>query len=94
MKVSFDPKKDAKNIAERGLSFDRVIDMQLDESTTRRDERWDYGETRLRVFGRLDGRLHALVYMPIAADSIRVISLRRANKREVKRYGNKTQSES
>jgi len=50
------------------------------------DDRRDYGETRLRAFGLLDARLHALVFVETAG-GIRVISFRRANEREVKRYG-------
>jgi uncharacterized DUF497 family protein len=50
------------------------------------DARKNYGETRLRAFGLLDGRMHALVYTE-TEEGIHVISFRRANKREVRRYG-------
>lgn len=50
------------------------------------DDRHDYGEQRYRAFGLLDERLHVLVFTETKR-GIRVINLRRANKREVKRYG-------
>lgn len=49
------------------------------------DDRRDYGETRLRAPGMLEGRLHVLVFAE-TSPGIRVISFRRANTREVKRH--------
>ena len=54
----------------------------------REDTRRDYGETRLLVMARLDGRLHAAVVTPRGED-LHVISFRKANRREVERYGKK-----
>ncbi|MFN5350137.1 MAG: BrnT family toxin, partial [Polaromonas sp.] len=45
----------------------------------------DYGERRFRVPGCINGRLHAAVSTP-RADKLHVISLRKANSREVKIY--------
>ncbi len=87
MEISYDPKKNARNIAKRGLSFDRVHEFDFGTATILEDDRLDYGETRWRAFGLLDGRLHALVYVEIGESAIRVISLRRANKHEVGLYG-------
>jgi uncharacterized protein len=84
--TSHDPEKNARNIAERGLSFERVAELDWDTAVIVEDTRRDYGEPRLRVMGRLDGRLHAVVVTPRGED-LRVISLRRANRREVRRYG-------
>ena len=55
----------------------------------REDARRDYGETRLRVLALLDGRLYAAVVTP-RGDDLRVISFRKANRREVKLYGNES----
>jgi uncharacterized DUF497 family protein len=86
VKISDDPKKNERNIRERGLSFDRADEFDLPSATIQVDDRKDYGETRLRAFGRLDGRMHVLVYTE-TEEGIHVISFRRANKREVRRYG-------
>ena len=49
------------------------------------DERRDYGEPRIRVFALLDGRLHIAVVTP-REDALRVISFRRANRKEARIY--------
>jgi uncharacterized DUF497 family protein len=49
------------------------------------DNRRDYGETRFVALGNLDARLHVLCYTETAV-GIRIISFRRANAREVRRY--------
>ena len=87
MAVTFDPGKNAKNIAERGLSFERVADLDWDTAVIVVDTRRDYGEPRLRVMS-LDGVLHAAVVTPCGGE-LRVISFRRANRREVRLYGKK-----
>lgn len=46
----------------------------------------EYGEVRRIAVGYLDQRLHVLCYMPTAS-GIRVISFRKANAREGKKYG-------
>lgn len=52
------------------------------------DVRKEYGETRLQVLALLEGRLDAAVVTPRGED-LRVISFRKANRKEVIRYGNK-----
>jgi uncharacterized protein len=69
-------------------SFDRVADLEWGTAVITRDARHDYGEPRLRVMARLDGRLNAAVVTPRGED-LRVISFRRANRREVRQYGKK-----
>jgi uncharacterized protein len=86
--ITLDPPKNARNIAERGLSFERVADLDWDTAVVVEDTRRDYGETRLLVMARLDDRLHAVVGTPRGED-LHVISFRKANKKEVKRYGKK-----
>ena len=49
------------------------------------DDRYDYGEDRTQALGLIDGRLHMLAFT-MRGDALRVISLRKANPREVKRY--------
>ena len=85
MNIDFDPVKNARNIAERGLPFNRVARFDFESALFSVDTRRDYGETRRRALGFIDGRLHALVFVATERD-IRVISLRKANKCEVRRY--------
>ena len=88
MAVTFDPEKNARNIAERGLSFEPVADVDWETAVIVEDTRRDHGEPRLLVMARVDGRLHAAVVTPRGED-LHVTAFRKANKREVKRYGKK-----
>ena len=87
MEITYDPAKNATNIEQRGLSFERVADFDFETALFSVDDRRDYGETRYRGFGYL----HALVFVE-TENGIRVISFRKANKREVKGYEQATQS--
>ena len=49
------------------------------------DTRIDYGESRRIAIGDIGGRLHVVVFT-VRADRVRIIGLRKANPREVKRY--------
>jgi uncharacterized protein len=83
--VAYDPDKNEKNLASRGISFDRATDFDWSSALVAEDTRKDYGELRFQALGFIEGRLHMLVFTPRAGDT-HVISLRKANKREVKRY--------
>jgi uncharacterized DUF497 family protein len=91
MEITFDPKKNAENIRLRGLSFDRVANFDFETATYRIDNRQDYGKMRIHSLGYLDNRIHALVFTRVEK-GIRVISFRKANKREVKQYEHETES--
>jgi uncharacterized DUF497 family protein len=91
MEIEYDPQKNARNIAERGLSFDTVTRFDFETALFSVDVRHDYGETRYRALGLIDSRLHALVFVETTY-GIRVISLRKANRREVRRYDQATRS--
>ena len=51
------------------------------------DSRFLYGEDRYLALGRVDGRVLTVVY---TMRNIRIISARKANSREVKKYENNT----
>jgi uncharacterized DUF497 family protein len=83
--ISFDPHKSQRNEVERGLPFTLVAGMEWDSALLREDTRKDYGERRFFVLGLIHGRLHAAVFTP-RDDKVHVISLRKANSREVTHY--------
>ncbi len=85
MDIDFDPAKNQSNIQQRGLSFERVAHFDFETALFSMDERFDYGEIRYRALGFIDGRLYALVFVE-TSEGIRVISFRKANKREVNGY--------
>jgi len=86
MKIEFDTEKNARNIELRGISFEEAAEFEWESAVIIPDTRRDYGEPRYRAFGFIEHRLHALVFAPRREGAIRVISLRKANRREVLRY--------
>lgn len=86
MEIEFDPAKNERNIRERGLSFERARDFEFETAAYFIDDRRDYGETRHIAVGYLDRRLHILCFVETKA-GIRVVSFRKANAREVRKYG-------
>ena len=87
MFITFDHSKNDKNIADRGLPFKMVADLDWNEALIIEDTRNNYGERRFRAFGYINDRLFAVVFTP-RGDAMHVISFRKANPREVNRYGN------
>tara|TARA_R110002124_G_scaffold280902_1_gene454644 strand:- start:2815 stop:3078 length:264 start_codon:yes stop_codon:yes gene_type:complete len=85
MAIEFDPGKDAANIAKHGVSLSDAREMVLDEALIIADTRFDYGEERFNAYGLIGDTLHAMTFT-LRGDDIRVISLRRARPKEVKRY--------
>ena len=83
--ISFDPSKNDRNIASRGISFEVATQFEWDTAMIAEDHRWEYGEPRFQALGFIAGRLHAMVFTP-RAGKIHVISLRKANRREMRRY--------
>ncbi|MDR3424581.1 MAG: BrnT family toxin [Alphaproteobacteria bacterium] len=90
MKIEFDPAKSEKNASERGLPFSEAEKFDYDTALRINDLRKDYGERRIVAYGYIGTRLHVLCFKPIADCHIRVISLRKANKREEKFYAENT----
>ena len=77
--------KEDRNLAERSLSMDLAEHLDWATALIWEDTRKDYGERRYCVLGFIGERLHSVVFTPRDGKP-RVISLRKANKREVKRY--------
>jgi uncharacterized protein len=86
MDISYDPDKNARNMADRGLSFERAADFDFETARLWQDARRAYPERRIVAIGYLDDRLHVLVFTETAC-GIRVISFRKANPREGAQHG-------
>jgi uncharacterized protein len=89
MEITFDTAKNERNKTERGLPFTLVEQLDWFGAMIQEDVRKEYGECRYRVLGMIGDRLYAIVFTP-RADKVHVISLRKANPREVKRYAENT----
>lgn len=89
MDIEFDPAKDQANRAKHGLSLELAEAFEWDTALVETDDRHDYNEERFVAIGLIDVRVHVLVFT-VRGEAIRVISLRKANRREVKRYDDET----
>jgi uncharacterized DUF497 family protein len=85
MKITYDPAKRGRTFAERKLDFEDAVHVFSDRTFDVLDDRLDYGEERWITFGRLKGRLIALVWTP-RGDTRRIISMRKANDDERQIY--------
>ncbi len=91
MDIEFDPEKNRKNIAWRGLSFDDVPLLDWDNALLWKDTRKEYGELRYCALALMadEDKLYAVTFT-LRGNIIRVISFRRANERERRSYDDKT----
>ena len=88
MQFEWDSDKAAANVSRHGVSFELAMLVFIDnDRLIKRDERFDYGEERIITMGHVNNRLHVVVYTQ-TNDIIRIISARKANRREQKRYAN------
>ena len=85
VRITFDPSKRAKTLAERGLDFADAAAVFEGRTATDADTRRDHGEPRFRSAGFLRGRLVVLVWTP-RPGSRRVISMRYAHADEEARW--------
>ena len=89
MNVTFDPAKDAANLAKHGFSLLDAVGFEWETAVVWPDTRRDYGEPRMAALGYIGLRIMSVVFVdrpPEQPTARRVISLRKANTREVKRY--------
>jgi len=74
------------NLCQNSRNFAYVVSIFLDPTfVVEHDQRWDYGEERFRALGLIDEKVFVVVFTR-RHKAIRIISARRANGREVKRY--------
>ena len=85
MNLEWDESKRLRNISKHGIDFRDSAAVLAGPVVTMRDDRADYGEARLVTFGLLRGRVVAIAHTE-SADSIRVISMRKATRREQAQY--------
>jgi uncharacterized protein len=86
MKMTYNPSKNRRNIKERGIGFDQARELLGAPHALRADTRRDYGEQRFVAYGLIRGRMYVCVYT-LRGDAYRIISLRKANRREIDAYG-------
>lgn len=85
MDFSYDTTKNESNLTKHGVSLAAAADIEWTDALVWDDERKDYGETRQCAIGYIGDRLYYVVFVD-RGEVRRIISLRKANAREVKRY--------
>lgn len=82
MRFEWDEAKRAANLAKHGIDFVDTLEMFAAPMLVRSDKRKDYGEPRWLGLGIVQGRLMVVAYTKRGPNTVRIISLRKANSRE------------
>ncbi len=85
MRITYTVVKDAANVAKHGVSLADAAGLEWETALSWPDQRQAYGEDRFCAIGYIGLRLFVVVYTDREGGR-RVISLRKANKREVEHY--------
>lgn len=85
MRIEFDPVKDASNQAKHGVSLALAEVLDWDAALVWVDDRFEYGELRMIALAPKTQTLYCVAFAE-RGEARRIISLRRANRREVKHY--------
>ena len=89
VRIEFDPAKSERNARSRGLSFELAAGFDWESAVYREDSGRAYPEGRIVALGYVGPRLCVLCFTPIEG-GVRIISFRKANAREIKRYAEET----
>ena len=85
MRIEFDPAKDSGNQAKHGVSLALAGELDWEAALVWVDERFEYAELRMIALAPKTNILYYVAFVDHGATR-RIISLRRANRREVKHY--------
>ena len=85
MRIEFDREKDASNRARHGLSLGLAREFDWDAALVWVDDRFDYDELRMIALAPKTNTLFYVAFVE-RGNRCRIISLRRATRREVKHY--------
>ena len=85
MRIEFDPVKDKENLAKHGVSLALAEDLDWEAALVWVDARFEYNELRMVALAPKTGVLYYVAFVD-RGKLLRIISLRRAIRREVKRY--------
>jgi uncharacterized DUF497 family protein len=83
MEITFDPAKDASNSRKHGVSLALAREIDWSDVLTKPDTRRDYLELREVGYAIICERLYCVVFTQ-RGDTMHIISLRKANRREVR----------
>jgi uncharacterized DUF497 family protein len=81
----WDDAKNETNRRKHGFGFELIYEFDWTSAYFKPDRRFDYGEDRTIAYGRIAGRGYAVVYVE-RHNHVRLISLRPAHEKEMRRY--------
>jgi uncharacterized DUF497 family protein len=82
----WDEAKNAANVRKHGVGFELVREFDWSVAILREDLRYDYGETRMMAYSWIGGLAYAVAFV-VRGDRVRIISMRRMHRREIRRHG-------
>ena len=85
MHFTCDPNKSRANYFKHGIVLEFAQYLDWTKKVVWQDVRYNYNEVRMSGLVPLEGKVYAVVYV-LHAEFTRMISLRKANKREAKHY--------
>jgi uncharacterized DUF497 family protein len=85
VRIEFDPAKDISNQTKHGVSLSLARELDWEAALVRVDERFEYNEMRMIALAPETEILYYVAFVD-RGNVRRIISLRRANRREVKHY--------
>ncbi len=85
MRIEFDNAKDAANRKRHGVSLGFAAELNWDFAMVWIDDRFDYDESRMRALVPADSVLYFVAFVD-RDDVRRIISMRRATRKEVRTY--------
>lgn len=85
MAFEWDEQKRESNLAKQGVDFRDIPALFDGDVLESIDEREDYGETRFYCLGEIESRIYAVAYTWRGGNR-RIISARRADEREKRKY--------
>jgi len=86
MRFEWDKAKNSANIRKHGIDFRDAIDIFSHPMLSAIDERHAYDEERWVAIGLMQQVIGVVVYTERCGDVLRIISARKATKREVRLY--------
>ncbi|HAH10571.1 MAG TPA: hypothetical protein DCL54_11920 [Alphaproteobacteria bacterium] len=86
MQYEWDERKRRSNLLKHGLDFADTDKIDWLNSATEEDQSERYGEARYRTIAPMGSVLTVMVWTETDSGWVRVISLRKANKREIRQY--------
>jgi uncharacterized protein len=85
VRIEFDPAKDKANQAKHGVSLALAAELDWEAALVWFDARFEYDELRMIALAPKTEILYYVAFVD-RGQARRIISLRRANRREVKHY--------